>query len=282
MPSAATTTLVADLGFPESPRWRDGRLWFSDFHDRCVRTVTPEGAVETVLELADSPSGLGWTPAGDLLVVSMVERTLLTVTDGRATPFADLTGHTLFRANDLVVDAAGRAYVSSFGFDLVNGASPEPTYLVRVDPDGTVSLATDGVVFPNGLALSPDGRTLVVAETYAARLTAFDVDDDGGLSGRRVFADLGEGVAPDGICLDAEGAVWLATARTPEVLRVVEGGEVVDRVPVGSEQLSYACMLGGDDGRTLFVCTAPTWAPGGPRAGRIETARVDVPHAGRP
>ncbi|MGY1831252.1 SMP-30/gluconolactonase/LRE family protein [Geodermatophilus sp. SYSU D01180] len=277
----ATTTLARDLGFPEGPRWHDDRLWFSDFHDRRVRTLTPDGVLTTVLDLDDAPSGLGWTPEGTLLVVAMTRRALLEVAGGRPVVRADLTGLTRSRANDLVVDAAGRAYVSSFGFDLVGGAPVEPTGLVRVDPDGTASVVADDLRFPNGMALTGDGRTLVVAETYGARLTAFDVAEDGSLSGRRVFAET-PGLAPDGICLDVEGHVWFATARTAEVLRVREGGEVTGRVPVGSGSLSYACTLGGDDGRTLFVCTAPTWAEGGPRAGRVEVARVDVPRAGRP
>ncbi|GAB3200180.1 SMP-30/gluconolactonase/LRE family protein [Geodermatophilus arenarius] len=277
----ATTTLAGGLGFPEGPRWHDGRLWFSDFHDRRVRTLAPDGVLTTVLDLDDAPSGLGWTPEGTLLVVAMTRRALLEVAGGRPVVRADLTGLTRSRANDLVVDAAGRAYVSSFGFDLVGGAPVEPTGLVRVDPDGAASVVAEDLRFPNGMALTGDGRTLVVAETYGARLTAFDVADDGSLSGRRVFAET-PGLAPDGICLDAEGHVWFATARTAEVLRVREGGEVTGRVPVGSGSPSYACTLGGDDGRTLFVCTAPTWAEGGPRAGRVEAARVDVPRAGRP
>jgi sugar lactone lactonase YvrE len=272
-----TAVLVDDLGFPEAPRWHEGRLWFSDFHDRVVRRATVDGALDVALELDDSPSGLGWTPDGDLLVVSMTRRALLRVTGGSPRLHADLAASTRFRANDLVVDAAGRAYVSSFGFDLEGGAPPEPTALLRVDPDGGVHVAAEGVVFPNGMVLSPDGRTLIVAETYGARLTAFDVAEDGALSGRRVFAEL-PGVAPDGICLDAAGQVWVATARTPEVLRVADGGEVTARVAVGSGSLSYACALGGPDGRTLFVCTAPSWRPG-PRAGRIEVAAIDVPAA---
>lgn len=272
-----TTVLVDDLGFPEAPRWHDGRLWFSDFHDRVVRSVAPGAPVTVELALDDSPSGLGWGPGGELQVVSMTRRALLRVRDGVPRVHADLTALTRYRANDLVVDAAGRAYVSSFGFHLEGGGAPEPTVLVRVDPDGTVTVAAEDVVFPNGMVLTPDGGTLVVAETYAARLTAFAVGSDGTLSGRRIFAEL-PGVAPDGICLDAAGQVWVATARTPEVLRVREGGEVTARVPVGTGSLSYACALGGEDGRTLFVCTAPSWRPG-PRAGRIEVAPVAVPAA---
>jgi len=281
MLAAATTSLADDLGFAEGPRWHDGRLFFSDFHDRQVRTLTPQGALSTVLQLDDSPSGLGWTPQGNLLVVSMVRRVVLEVTVDGPVQRADLAPYTRFRANDMVVDADGRAYVSSFGFDLLGGGPPQATVLVRADPAGAVTVVADDLLFPNGMVLTGDGRTLIVAETYAARLTAFDVDGDGGLSRRRQFAAL-PGLFPDGICLDAAGDVWVATARTPEVVRVREGGEVTGRVTVSSGLPSYACMLGGTDGRTLFVCAAPTWKEGGPRGGRIEVARVDVGRAGRP
>ncbi len=276
-----TEPLVEDLGFPEAPRWHDGRLWCSDFHDRCVRAVGLDGAAETVLELDDSPSGLGWAPDGRLLVVAMTRRALLEVGPDGPEVRADLTDLTRVRANDLLVDGGGGAWVSSFGFDLAGGGPAVPTALVRVEPDGSAHAAAQDLLFPNGMALTDDGRTLVVAETWGARITAFDVAPDGALSGRRVFAET-PGLAPDGLCLDAEGCVWFATARTAEVLRVREGGEVAGRVAVGSGSLSYACTLGGDDGRTLFVCTAPTWREGGPRAGRVEVARVDVPRAGRP
>jgi len=281
MLTAATATLAGDLGFPESPRWHDGRLVFSDFHDQRVRALALDGELTTVLELDDAPSGLGWTPEGVLLVVAMERRALLEVTASGPVERADLRAYTRFRANDMVVDVVGRAYVGSFGYDLLAGATPEPADLVRVDPDGTVSVAADGMHFPNGMVLTDDGGTLIVAETSGGRLTAFDVAADGSLSRRRTFAEL-PGLAPDGICLDAAGEIWVATARTPEVVRVREGGEVTGQVTVSSGSLSYACMLGGEDGRTLFVCTAPTFLPGGPRAGRIEVASVDVPRAGRP
>ncbi len=277
----STTVLASELGFTEAPRWRDGRLWFSDFHLQRIATVDAAGTVETVHELDDAPSGLGWDPEGRLLVVSMTARALLREGAGGLEPFADLSAHTVARANDLVVDAQGGAYVSSFGFDLMTGAEPAAADLVRVSPTGEVSVAAEEVWFPNGMVLSDDGRLLVVAETYANRLTAFDVAPDGALSGRRVFADL-PGIFPDGIGLDAEGQVWVATARHPEVVRVRDGGEITARVAVSSGSNAYACMLGGEDGRTLFVCTAPTFHLDGPPRGRIETARVDVPRAGRP
>ena len=280
---AQTRTLLDDLGFPEGPRWHTdsagGRLWFSDFQDQRVRAVTAQGEVETVLQLDDAPSGLGWTPDGALLVVSMQRRALLCVAGGDPDVVAELGSHVPGPANDMVVDATGAAYVGNFGFDLLGGAAPVPTSLLRVTPDGDVQVVADDLHFPNGMVLADDGRTLVVAETYGGRLTAFDVASDGSLSGRRVFAAMPEGVFPDGICLDAEGQVWVATARTPEVLRVREGGEVTARVQVASGSSSFACALGGADGRTLLVCTARSFKPGAQRTGRIEVAEVDVPAA---
>ena len=274
-----TRTLLDDLGFPEGPRWHDGRLWFSDFHDQRVRAVTVDGTVETVLELDDAPSGLGWSPSGDLLVVSMQRRALLRVAAGAPEVVAELGSWVPGPTNDMVVDSTGAAYVGNFGFDLLGGAAPTPTALLRVSPDGGVQVAAQDVLFPNGMVLADHGRTLVLAETYGGRLTAFDVAADGSLSGRRTFAEMPEGVFPDGICLDAEGQVWVATARTPEVLRVREGGEVTARVQVASGSPSFACALGGDDGRTLFVCTARGFRPDGERSGRIEVATVEVPAA---
>lgn len=272
--------LVDGLVFPEGPRWHEGRLWFSDFGAHRVASVGESGDLRTEATHDGPTSGLGWLPDGDLLVVSMTDRTL------RRGPglavHADLAHLTRVAANDLVVDARGGAYVGSFGFDLDGGGELQPTQLVRVEPDGATRPVGGALHFPNGMVLTPDGGTLVVAETFGPRLTAYSVQDDGDLTDGRVFAEL-PGIAPDGICLDVEGAVWVATAVTSEVLRVAEGGEVLARVPL--TQRSYACMLGGDDGRTLFVCTAPTHEPRkalAERRGRIETVRVDVPHAGLP
>ena len=277
-----TTTLADDLGFPEAPRWHEGRLWFSDFHDRRVRALGPDGALETVLELDDAPSGLGWTPDGTLLVVAMARRALLEVTARRARSGRDLTGLTKVRANDLVVDAGGRRVRQQLRLRPAGGA---PRRRRRCwsgsSPTARRAWRPRTCVFPNGMALTEDGRTLVVAETYGARLTAFDVDAAGALSGRRVFAET-PGLAPDGICLDAEGHVWFATARTAEVVRVREGGEVTGRVEVGSGSLSYACALGGAGRPDPVRVHRATWREGGPRAGRIEVAQVDVPRAGRP
>jgi len=199
-------TVVDGLKFTEAPRWRDGKLWFSDFYTHRVLTVTPDGRLETVVEIPQRPSGLGWTPDGALLVVSMLDRRLLCVESGKPRVVADLSALATGPCNDMVVDAVGRAYVGNFGFDRHRGEPPRTTCIARVDRDGTVTRAADELSFPNGTVITPDGRTLIVAETLAHRLTAFDVAADGALSNRRLFAAL-EGCFPDGICLDAEGAV---------------------------------------------------------------------------
>lgn len=292
------TTIVTGMSFTECPRWHDGRIWFSDFYTHRVLSAAEDGSdLRTELEVPHQPGGLGWLPDGRLLVVSARDRTLLRQEhDGRVVVHADLGGHVGGNLNDMVVDSAGRAFVGNFGFDLGAGADPVPTVLVRVDPDGTVAEAADGLHFPNGSVITEDD-VLVVGETFANRLTAFDVDGSGRLTNRRVWAEFGEvpegpdfgtvlsqvKVAPDGCCLDAEGALWIADAVGGRVLRVREGGEVVDEVQVDSGV--FACMLGGDDGRTLFVCAAPDFDPAARAAtheSRLLTVRVDVPHSGRP
>jgi len=277
-----TRVLLDGLRFPEGPRWHDGKLWFSDMHAGRVWTLDPGGRAETVLSLdGDEPSGLGWLPDGRLLVVSMQQRKLLRRERDGLVAHADLAGVAHFHANDMVVDAHGRAYVGNFGFDLNGGAAQTPTNLALVHPDGRVEVAASDLLFPNGTVITPDGRTLIVAETFAGRLTAFDVANDGRLSKRRVWAQL-ERAVPDGICLDAEGAIWVASPISKGVLRVREGGEVLQRIAV--EHQAYACMLGGADRRTLYLCTAATYDPAqtGANSGRIEAVTVDVPGAGLP
>jgi sugar lactone lactonase YvrE len=276
-----TRILLGGLRFPEGPRWRDGRLWFSDMHARRVIALDANGNAETVLSLDDDPSGLGWLPDGRLLVVSMHQRKVLRRDRDGLVVHADLAGVADFHANDMVVDVHGRAYVGNFGFDLNAGAAPRPTRLALVHPDGRVAVAADELAFPNGAVLTPDGDTLIVAERFAARLTAFDVAQDGSLANRRVWAQVA-GMVPDGICLDAEGAVWVASPGSRGVLRVKEGGVVVQKIAV--EHQAYACMLGGADRRTLYVCTAAHHDPAKTtdHGGRIEAALVDVPGAGLP
>lgn len=278
----ASTVLVDGLRFPEGPRWHDGRLWYSDQHDGMVRAVTPAGAQEDVLSVPEGPSGLGWDPEGRMLVVSMRDRRLLRADGDRVETVADLSHLAPFHCNDMVVDAVGRAYVGNFGFDLDARETPRSTVLALVHPDGRAEVAAEEMRFPNGTVITPDGGTLVIGESMAGCLTAFTVGEGGRLSDRRLWAQLA-GAVPDGICLDAEGAIWSACPLTGRVLRVREGGEVLDTVAV-DRRGAYACMLGGPDRTTLFVCTADHSDPAktGDRRGAIEVCEVDVPGAGLP
>jgi sugar lactone lactonase YvrE len=243
---------VDGLAFPEAPRWHAGALWYSDFYLQRVQRATPQGVVETVVELDDQPSGLGWLPDGRLLVVGMRKRQLLRLDAGGLAVAAELAAFAPSYCNDMVVDPAGRAYVGNFGFDLHARAPFAPTVLLMVTPDGEVRVVADDLHFPNGMALAAGGRTLLVAESYGKRISAFDVAPDGSLGGRRTWARFDEkGVAPDGICIGAEGAVWMASPVSREVLRVREGGEITHRI--ATPEQATACALGGEDGRTLYV-----------------------------
>jgi sugar lactone lactonase YvrE len=287
------SVLLSGIYFGEGPRWRDGRLWFSDFYAHAVSSVSPAGDVRVEVEIDDQPSGLGWMPDGSLLIVGMTKRQVLRrFPDGTMEVHADLSNIATFHCNDMVVDAEGRAYVGNFGFDLDEAmatrsvedvlANHQTAKLACIQPDGSVSVAAEDMHFPNGSMITPDGKTLIVGETIGFCLTAFDTGPGGTLSNRRVWAPTGLRV-PDGACLDAEGAVWFANAMGTECVRIAEGGEVLEVVETG--QPCFACMLGGDDGRTLFMLTADSaesHAVSGQPGGRIVTARVDVPHAGRP
>jgi sugar lactone lactonase YvrE len=227
---------------------------------------------------------MGWLPDGELLVVSMDERRIYRwrAREG-LTIHAELSSVHPGQSNDMVVDAAGRAYVGNVGFDYHKGEEPRTTCVAIVAADGTVAVGADDLFCPNGSAITPDGRTLIVAETFAFRLTAFDIAPDGTLFHRRVFADLA-GRSPDGICLDAEGCVWAAIALDRAVIRVREGGEIVDRIEIADAN-PYACMLGGADGCDLFICCAPDHDPQTTTAlmgGRIDVVRVPVGRAGLP
>jgi sugar lactone lactonase YvrE len=280
---AKTTDVLLDgLAFPEGPRWHDGKLWFSDMHDQLVKTVDTDGRCEEVVRVENDPSGLGWLPDGRLLVVSMRDRRLLRLDDDGLHELADLSRVAAFHCNDMVTDAHGRSYVGNFGFDFQAQQQPRTAALALVSPDGRVQVAAEDLSFPNGTVITPDGRTLIVGESFAGRLTAFDVAGDGSLSNRRVWAQL-ENAVPDGICLDAEGAIWVASPMSGEVLRVREGGEVTDRIRVATQAI--ACMLGGAKRTTLFVCTSESLMAEDCRAkrsGRIEVALVTVPGAGLP
>ncbi len=229
------------------------------------------------------PSGLGWLPDGRMLIVSMTDRRLLRLERGGAlSEVADLSSLASFHCNDMVVDGAGNAFVGNFGFDLHARAPARNAELIRVTPEGRATVVARELAFPNGTVITPDARTLIVGESMGARLTAFDLRPDGSLENRRVWAAL-EGAVPDGICLDQAGGIWVASPLSAEVLRVLEGGEVTHRVRV--ETQAYACMLGGSDGRTLFIATAGSSDPDACRelrSGRIETCRAPYARAGWP
>lgn len=271
--------VVADgFCFTEGPRWHEGRLWFSDMHDGWVCALTPNGQLERIARVEHEPSGLGWLPDGRLLVVSMQDRRLIRrEMDGTFVAHADLGELATFHCNDMVVDGKGRAWVGNFGFDLHGGAAPTATVLIRVDPDGSVHCAAENVMFPNGCVITPDGATLIVAETFGACLTAFDISSDGALSNRRSWAQLPEGAVPDGICLDAMQGIWIASPTTNECLRLEEGGSVTDRVAL--DRGAFACMLGDADRRSLYICTARDSDPAKTheRSARIERVRVEHP-----
>ena len=286
-----TTILLEGLCFGEGPRWHEGRLWFSDFYAHAVKSVDENGAVRTEVELDDQPSGLGWLPDGRLLVVAMKERAVRRLDPEGLVLHADISALTAHLCNDMVVDTKGVAWVGNFGFDLdaefrsrgIEVLTDHPTAnLVRVEPDGSVHLAATDMHFPNGSVVTADGSTLIVAESLAGRLTAFDIDADNSLSNRRVWAQFA-GIGPDGICLNDRNQVWVANAQANEVVLVAEGGEILERVE--TSQNCYACMLGGGDGRTLFAVTAASSdaeQASLQATGKIETVRVDSPGAGCP
>ena len=293
------STLISGYDYLEAPRWHDGRLWVSDFYIHQVIAADMDGRVETIAMVAGQPSGMGWLPDGRLLVVSMRDRKLLRrEPDGSLVVHADLSGIAGGPVNDMVVDAQGRAYVGNFGFDLMGGAPLETARLALVDPGGRVSVAAENLYFPNAIMITPDSRTLIVNETFGNRISAFDIKADGNLGPRRdwaCFGPLPQGreqaevfpqakVAPDGGALDAEGAVWIADAIGNRVLRVAEGGRVLDEISTGKLGV-FACMLGGPDRRTLFLCVAPDFHEHqrtNAREAAIWTVAVDVPGAGLP
>ena len=294
------TPLLEGGSFFECPRWHEGRWWVSDFYREAVFTVSTAGVEERVLEVAQEPSGLGWLPDGSLLVVSKQDQRLLRRDpDGTVSVHADLSGFTDSSLNDMVVDGAGRAWVGCFGFDLMAFADPRPAPLMRVDPDGTATVAAEGLMFPNGSVITPDGGTLIVGETMACRYSAFTIQRDGSLTDRRVWAQLaptpelgpiGEMlpqilVGPDGCTLDAEGHIWSADEAGGRCIRIAPGGAIVDEIAAPEGLSAFACALGGEDGRTLLICAAPDFLASKRRPVReavLLTAEVSVPHAGRP
>jgi sugar lactone lactonase YvrE len=287
MITSGPSVLLDGLVFPECPRWHQGKLWFSDMAGHKVLTVDAKGRSE-VIALVQRPAGLGFLPDGRLLMVSEADPFLRRFDPDGLHTVADLSSLGSVVLNDMVVDKEGRAYIGDDAFDMAAGTPPRPGRLILAAPDGDPRVVAEGLSFPNGMVITPDGKTLIAAETIGRRLTAFDVAADGSLTARRLFADLGvigpTGILPDGICLDGEGAVWVASLATSEFVRVTEGGAISQRIPVPGKW-AVACTLGGEDRRTLFLCTARTTPEDlaqGKSAGSIETMRVDVPGAGLP
>jgi sugar lactone lactonase YvrE len=300
MSDARTLTPFAEGGcYFECPRWHDGRWWASDFYRYGVFTYDADGREELVVEVEAQPSGLGWLPGGDLLVVSMKDRRLLRrAADGRVSVHADVSELVGGHLNDMVVDGQGRAYAGNFGFDLMGGGQPETAAIVRVDPDGRAVVAAEDLWFPNGSVITDDG-TLIVAETFAARLTAFTIQPDGSLADRRVWGQIeptpeaadtttmlgAVTFAPDGCALDAEEHLWVANALGGPLSRIAPGGQIVDEVAIPAGLAVFACGLGGEDGRTLMACAAPDFheeARKAAREGMLLSTTVAVPRAGLP
>jgi sugar lactone lactonase YvrE len=275
---------VDHQGFLESPRWHEGRLWVSDFITHRVSSIDLAGDIRVEAEIDDRPSGLGWLPDGRMLVVAMQKRLVLRrEPDGALSTHADLSGVAAWHANDMVVGPDGTAYVGNLGSDLFSGEPMRPSKLATIVSDGTVSVGGDGLEVPNGSVITPDARTLIVGESYAQRYTAFPIARDGSLGTGYLWARTGNGRNPDGCTLDAELAIWYANCLGREVVRIYEGGEVAEAIEL--RETAWACALGGEDGRTLYVLTGPMFTgrddmPSG--GGRIWTVQVDVPHAGLP
>ena len=277
--------VLSGLGIPESPRWHEGRLWFCNWIDRQVMAADLDGEAEVMLtrDPSSHPMGysIGWLPDGRLLTTGAKL--------GRQEPDGSMVTIAEQHANEIVVDGRGNVYINGADFDFVGGGAPKPGYIKVVTPDGQLRQVAGDIQFPNGMVITLDGRTLIISESFAGRLTAFDIDGDGGLSGRRVFAD---GLGPDGITMDAEGAIWVSTGGF-SVARVAEGGTVLQRIELAENRAPFALMLGGPDRRTLFICTAE-WRLAdnhvanlerlatGPRTGEILALPVEVPGTGRP
>lgn len=298
MDARASHVVAEGFSFLEGPRWDGTRLRVSDFYTGRHIVVSPDGDVRDIAHVPGQPSGSGWLPDGSVVLVSMRDRKLLRLRGAEQETHADLSALAPWHLNDMVVDQVGRAWVGNFGFALMGGAPAATTVLIRVEPSGHAEVVADDLAFPNGMVVTPDGSTLIVAESFAQRLTAFDIDRHGALVNRRPWAvfgqtpqttDVGEALAgatlvPDGIALDAEGAIWVADAIGGRAVRVREGGEIVDEVSGGGLGV-FACALGGADGQTLFLCAAPSFLEHerrDTRDGKLLSVRVDAPRAGIP
>jgi sugar lactone lactonase YvrE len=266
--------LVTGRAFLEGPRWRDDALYVSDMHCDAVLRVTEDGKVSTVVEL-EQPSGLGWLPDSTMLIVAMTQRQVMRFDGSDLAVHADLSAYASHEINDMYVDRHGHAFVGQFGYDYTSGEAPVAAALMRVDPDGSVSVAAEDLTFANGMVVTSGGCTLLVAESYGRRITAFDLDDDGSLRNRRVWAALED--FPDGIAIDADDGVWVASPAFDRFVRVVEGGQVTATIETPGRH-AIACALGGADSRTLFMLTASTIGQRAEsqtaKSAAIETVRV--------
>lgn len=299
MSGRSIKTVVEGYTYLEGPRWHDGKLWFVDFYTYGVYCVGADGTAEKVAHIEQQPSGLGWLPDGRMLVVSMKDRKVMRQErDGSLVVHADIWDKCGGHANDMVVAPSGNAYVGNFGYDLMGGAGHVNTSLVLVRPDGTSQIVADDLAFPNGMVVTPGEKKLMVNELFGNRISQFDIKPDGTLGPRRDFASFGDlgdepnvglrleraKIVPDGLALDAEGAVWFADTINHRAVRMAEGGEELDVIDTAPEGI-FAVALGGDDGKTLFLCAAPDWDEGARKAareGRMLAVRVSVPHAGTP
>ena len=297
--------LLENVYFSEGPRWHNNKFWFSDFYQHAVFNVDANGTVEKIVDIPNQPSGLGWLPNGDMLIVSMHDQKLMRFSDGVLSLHSDLSHLTKFTCNDMVVDNAGHAYIGNFGTTQHN-IDVKPTCLIHVTPDGKASIVAENLEFPNGTVITPDGKKLIVGETYAGRLTAFDINSDKTLSNRQTWAKMMPTWifyvskvrrflkqvpketnfaprVPDGICLDEGMGIWVASPTTFEVFRIEEGGNVTDII--STPQRAYACMLGGESGKTLYISTANDSTPEVARSqpmGKIYTTEVKFARAGNP
>jgi len=271
------TRFAENFLIPEGMRWRDGRLWLSDLMDGKVYCVEPDGTRRLLASFPAKVSGLGFLPDGSLIAASMEDRKVYRIVDGDLALYADLSNLATGNLNELFTDETGRTYVGNFGYDYMGGADPKTTHLHLIAPDGSISEGPGELIFPNGMVLIEGGRTLVVAETWNRRLTAFDRGHNGQLSNGRLYADLGERT-PDGLCADTEDGIWISSFETGEFVRLARDGEVTDVISLPGH-IAFSCLLGGDDGKTLFVGAYDGTVEqifGNEFRGFVATARVEV------
>ncbi len=293
-------TVISNGGYFEAPRWHEGKWWVSDFYHHQVLSITENGHSRVELEVPNQPSGIGWLPDGSLLVVSMKDHKVLRrLPNSQVKVHAELSAFCGGPLNDMVVDKKGRAWVGDFGFNLMAMGDPKSTNLSLIQPDGEVSIAATDMLFPNGMVITEDGKTLIVGETLGCRYTAFDIQEDGSLTNRRVFAQLaptpGPGsfaevlpmvkVGPDGCGMDADGNLWMADAIGARLLHIAKGGDILEELPAPDGLGFFACMLGGSDGKTLVACAAPDFLESNRTRSDdavLLATKVEVPRGGLP